>query len=259
MLHLLSKIKGLICGRETTFQKKSDSPTSCGAIKPIIPIITVAVRNSRVDIEVKNLLKKATALKSKRELHKAIGCLEKADALANRAGIFETKPSGLRIPMYLQLAGRYDEAMTIFSQYLSTDPVDAANIVKHRPIHIRRSSSCQAFSRIYDKMRLVTMRQGMEREAVFFSLVSLAYGFQAVWVSELPHRATFIEASKSRERFMESMTQFKSIYAQPDSLENLYNIFTAYTMQPKKIEPFISCCMSELKLQMDSRFLPELS
>lgn len=246
MSRLFSTLKGFFCGRNTAIQSESGSLT------------TVVVRRTPVDAEVSAMLKKATEFKSKNELHKAIKCLEKADVLANKSGLFSWRPSNLRVPMYLQQANRYDEAMTVFSQYLLTDPANAANMLQHQPIHIRRRSSCNAFADIYDKMRLAATRQGMEREAVFFSLASLVYRFQAEWIGESPHRAVFIETSKSHEHFMKRMKPFKSAYTQSDKLENLYKIFTEYTKQPQKIELFLSCCMSELELQLDNRLLPEL-
>jgi len=68
------------------------------------------------------LLKEATKKKNEKDLAGAIDCLREAYKLMAQSSISYPIETFLRLPLYLQQAGRYDESVTEFEKLLKTSP-----------------------------------------------------------------------------------------------------------------------------------------
>jgi len=108
------------------------------------------------------LLKEATALKKEGNLDAAITKLRQAyDAISTTNVTYDVKPF-LRLPMYLQEAGRNDEAWKELNNLLLGFP----NQLKSEEV------LPMTHSIIYDKMRLFLQREKKFEKAVLFSVFS---------------------------------------------------------------------------------------
>ncbi len=130
--------------------------------------ISIEVNRSHEREKAARLGREATALKSSGDMDVAIQCLREVKRLmvANPSGC--TVQQWLRLPLYLQLAGRFDEAMGEFQELLASPPLardlratgrrleskDVLNMLLHSD-----------FAAIYDKMRLACRREGLTEEA----------------------------------------------------------------------------------------------
>ena len=119
-----------------------------------------------------DLLKRATAEKKRGDIEAAIATLRQAYELMNRE-VYGVEPY-LRVPMYLQAAGRTDEAMDelwrLIEIYDTGGGVD---------LHFQHS--------IYDKMRLVLQRAGRRDEAVKYGVFSSLLWARALIVQNRWH------------------------------------------------------------------------
>lgn len=106
------------------------------------------------------LLKLATSYKYDGDVKEAIRCLR----------FFKKKPhdetsgipisSHLRLPLYLQEAGFFDEAMKEFNDLLRGVDSYVDDVFNHQPLKIRRMLAHARNYSIYDKMRLACEREG---------------------------------------------------------------------------------------------------
>lgn len=120
------------------------------------------VSTSRVD-PIKKLLQQATAEKKSGNIEDAICTLQEAYREISRTSIDYTIDAFLRLPHYLQLANRPDEAWREFNRLL----------VEGYPNQFRTSELLPMdHSVIYDKMRLFLQREHRSREAVKFGIFS---------------------------------------------------------------------------------------
>lgn len=110
-----------------------------------------------IDEESAELLREATRLKSEKDWNGAIEALKKADA--------RTGTVGVRLPLYLQQAGRFEEAMAGFNKLLAEVESQAAKNFSHHPERFWKGFSYFPRSNIYDKMRLACKRQKLPEEA----------------------------------------------------------------------------------------------
>ena len=142
--------------------KRGRAPTQhCPAISFELVADTTPSRSSI-------LLKQATAKKKGGDLDAAILLLREAYAEIAQTGAIEKPATFLRLPMYLQEAGRPDEAWGEFN----------AMLAGHYPLDMRDPAFAPLWqSQIYDKMRLFLQREKKNDKAVFFGVLSyLAYG-----------------------------------------------------------------------------------
>lgn len=109
------------------------------------------------------LLKQATTFKRAGDIDSAIGALRQAYAIIAKGQIVYGVDPFLRLPLYLQEAGRNDEAWMEFNKlilegYPNQLPNAGVRAMEH--------------SKIYDKMRLFLNREGRNEESVIYGVLS---------------------------------------------------------------------------------------
>jgi len=110
------------------------------------------------------LLKQATAFKRAADIDSAIETLREAYMSISRGQIVYGVDPFLRLPLYLQEAGRNDEAWMEFNKL----------ILEGYPNQLRNAGvRAMEHSRIYDKMRLFLHREGRNEESVVYGVLSL--------------------------------------------------------------------------------------
>ena len=110
-----------------------------------------------IDEETAALKREATKLKDIGDWDGAIAALKKA---RDRTG-----SDDLRLPVFLQQAGKFDEAIAEFNRMLSGADEQYAIEFSHQPEFIQRGQALHAKAAIYDKMRLACKRQKLSDEA----------------------------------------------------------------------------------------------
>lgn len=133
-------------------------------------------------------LRGATELRSEGLLNDAIEQLIHFERLAAAGKVDYTVASFLRLPMYLQEAGRRDEAWEKFYKLL-----------KHGYPNRSKIADIWLFERstIYDKMRLFLQRDGNNLLAVHFGILSYAHSLSALRAQS---RGQELEASQAPEK-----------------------------------------------------------
>lgn len=106
-----------------------------------------------VDEEAAALNREATQWKKSGDWDKAIAALQKISGGA-----------GLRLPSFLQQAGRFEEAMEEFNRLLGEVDANAADMFSHQPEFIQKGQALHVKATIYDKMRLACKRQKLPDE-----------------------------------------------------------------------------------------------
>lgn len=126
---------------------------------------TIKVATSELDEKIARLHREATACKDAGDWGGAIDRLTDAVALMERSGISYPDERWLRLGIFLQQAGRFDDAMRYFERMLNDtdrriakESSHCSELVQRRFGHIRRAH-------IYDKMRLACRRQGKPEDA----------------------------------------------------------------------------------------------
>ncbi|MEW8437705.1 MAG: hypothetical protein AB2689_06065 [Candidatus Thiodiazotropha taylori] len=114
------------------------------------------------------LNKEATVLKKQGNIEAAIDRLKQAYAEASKTEIKVTVEDYLRLPAFLQIAGRNDEAWSWFNKLI------------HQFL-----SDNMSLSRIYDKMRLFRQRENQYKDAIKYAVLSKMY-----WCMGLNHQVT---------------------------------------------------------------------
>jgi hypothetical protein len=78
----------------------------------------------------------------------------------------------LRLPLFLQQAGRFDEAMLEFGELIAEMKPRIAREFGHATANVRRSVVSSELSRLYDKMRLACQREKLAAEAERYATLS---------------------------------------------------------------------------------------
>lgn len=123
------------------------------------------------------LLPRATEYKKAGDLDRAIATLRKAYARIAAGRISYSVQTFLRLPMYLQAAGRRDEAWAEFMRLLEEG-------YPHQPDH--PASRLFDRAKIYDKMRLFLQCDGQALEAVKFALLAYLASIQGNALQDKP-------------------------------------------------------------------------
>lgn len=127
------------------------------------------------DKEISELSGKATQFYGDKEWDRAIECLEKVRALLRDNTTIYPIATWLRLPLFLQQAGRFEEAMRQFDKLLAEVDAMAAKNFSHHPEFIQEMHACSDKSAIYDKMRLACKRQKIMEEAEKYEDLSNQY------------------------------------------------------------------------------------
>lgn len=120
------------------------------------------------------LLKVATRKKDEKDIEGAISCLEEAYMLMAQSTISYPIETFLRLPLYLQQAGRYAESVEEFEKLLTNTSAKIAKEFSH--ISSKRQNGLAAMERaiIFDKMRLAAQREKQFTYAAYYQVISLA-------------------------------------------------------------------------------------
>lgn len=129
--------------------------------------------NTAEEEEAKKLLKEATKLKDQKDLESAILCLRKAYDLMADSSISYSTTTYLRLPLYLQQAGHFEESIDEFETLLNETPDKIARELSHISKTNQKGLSYMSYSTIYDKMRLVYQREKYFNEAIYYQILSI--------------------------------------------------------------------------------------
>ncbi len=110
-----------------------------------------------------DLLKEATSAKKAGNIDKAITILKKAYKAISKDVIIYSPQTFLRLPLYLQEAGKPEEAWKEFQLLLNKGYPNQNNDTQLMPMD---------HSIIYDKMRLFLQREGKNIEAIKYGIFS---------------------------------------------------------------------------------------
>jgi len=163
----------------------------------------VSVRE-KTDSEEKSsdLLKEATKKKNEKDLDGAVACLREAYKLMAQSSISYPVETYLRLPLYLQQAGRYKESIVEFETLLRNSPDKIArefsNITKKK----QKGLSAMECAAIYDKMRLASQREKYFSHAVYYQVLSSAS--RAVGL-KLQERNEELNDFKERELWLDGL------------------------------------------------------
>lgn len=117
--------------------------------------------NSRISV----LHREATQLKDSGEWDKAIAALQEAQELMRKSDEIHTIERWLRLPIFLQQGGRFDEAMQEFNRLLDELNDRTADEFDHQPEFIQRGATYHQRAAIYNKMKVACKRQKLPEEA----------------------------------------------------------------------------------------------
>jgi tetratricopeptide (TPR) repeat protein len=126
-----------------------------------------ASMTATIDEETSELKREATRLKNVGDWDGAIAALIKAKD--------RTDSDDLRLPIFLQQAGKFDEAMIEFNRILSRVDEQYSREFSHQPVFIQQGQALHAKATIYDKMRLACKRQKLSDEASRYAAICEEY------------------------------------------------------------------------------------
>ncbi|WP_171694570.1 hypothetical protein [Methylomonas sp. ZR1] len=159
-------------------------PTSRKVIQPgekigaTIATSNIVITKNPIDERIAALHREATQHKVF-DWDAAVACLQEANDLMRRHGGIYDIERWLRLPVFLQQAGRFQEAMQVFNQLLNdVEPRVRAEFSHTSPTTINKHIHLH-YQKIYDKMRMACKREKRLEEATQFGAMSLKHGEQA--------------------------------------------------------------------------------
>lgn len=130
-----------------------------------IKITAQVFAKSRRDSRISVLHRDATKLKDLGEWDKAIDALQEAQELMRKSDELHTMESWLRLPIFLQQGGRFDEAMQEFNRLLGEVDSRTAQEYSHHPEFMQHGATHHRRAAIYNKMKVACRRQKLPEEA----------------------------------------------------------------------------------------------
>lgn len=135
----------------------------------------IVSEGSLIDKEISELEKEATTHAVK-DWDKAIACLEQVKILKKKAGFTYSFKSYLRLPDYLQQAGRMEDALIEFEELISETPdrvfasiIDKKEYSLELKKEIQKQQEYQQLSEIYKKMALTYKREKQEYQQEYYN------------------------------------------------------------------------------------------
>lgn len=116
------------------------------------------------DPETAALLREATQWSNANDLDRAITCLRQANARMKVSPVSYPIQAWLRLPLYLQKAGRYDEAVTEFVRLSDEATGRIARAFSHQSKAKQQVFVRQELAVIRDKIRLAQEREAKRQE-----------------------------------------------------------------------------------------------
>lgn len=115
------------------------------------------------DPETAALLRDATQWSDAKDWDRAIACLRQANAKMKISPVSYPIQTWLRLPLYLQKAGRYEESMTEFAKISDETEARTARAYSHQSKAKQRVIAKQEQDIIREKMRLAQERETKQR------------------------------------------------------------------------------------------------
>lgn len=143
---------------------------------------------------ISDLNKRATALKRAGDLAGAVDALRQVRALLPHSFSTVTPEAWLRLPLFLQQVGQFDEAAREFGWLLSiVDEWTAADHPEEKQ-SVRDAFAHASRATIYDKMRVAYKREGRANEARDFGVLAQKHSsahdrFLRAWMKTLQAKA----------------------------------------------------------------------
>ncbi len=135
----------------------TDSPPKPAPIKaPELPVLSTDP--AAIDLEISALHKRATQLKGD-DWPGAISALEKAAILDAAHNRWNDMARMVRLPTFLQQAGRFDEAMAEFERLIERVPIYVQEHAGAANELSRSATLHREYEVLYDKMRLACKRE----------------------------------------------------------------------------------------------------
>jgi tetratricopeptide (TPR) repeat protein len=125
--------------------------------------------------EASQMLKEATQLKKDGDLSSAITKLKQAEEAIHRSEVDYGIETFLRLPMYLQAAGRSDEAIQRLNQLLQEHSEPWGREVRFDKRGIYPMHLDIARGSVYDKLRLVLKRDNQPEKALPYGVLADTY------------------------------------------------------------------------------------
>lgn len=111
------------------------------------------------DDETASLLRQATAFADSKLWDEAIDALYSANKRMCTSPVSYPIETWLKLPLYLQRAGRFDESMRVFDQIDTETPVRVARFLGHASAQERRQSTIRQRAVIREKRMLAVTRE----------------------------------------------------------------------------------------------------
>ena len=145
--------------RENGIVTYETAPRKIGEVAGIEVTTNFFIWKGEEDEKIAELNRRATQFKDAKEWDKAIECLQKAQLRMKKSPTWNPIESWLRLPLFLQQAGRFDEAMEQFDWLLGE--VDEWHAVgySHRPKSVQKKLANAAREIILGKIELAKRRE----------------------------------------------------------------------------------------------------
>lgn len=146
--------------------------------KQVAEVMGVKITSSIIinrDEETAELHREATRLKDAGDWDGAVAALQKAQERMRKSNFSHTTESWVRLPLFLQQAGRFEEAMTEFNRLL--DEVDdlMAKEFSHQPERFWAGFAYYPRVVIYNKMKVACKRQKLPDDAAKYEALRDEY------------------------------------------------------------------------------------
>jgi hypothetical protein len=170
------------------------------------------------------LLKQATEQKRHGDIRAAIQSLRQAYQQIEQGNIVYGVDPFLRLPLYLQAAGRNDEAWSEFNRLISKGyPNQLKNFEVQTMEH----------SKIYDKMRLFLQRENKSDKAVQFGVLSELSWIRGLY---LQNRASELQHSVSEQTIRKTLEPLLKKARRPELTNRLVRVVLDEVQNPASID-----------------------
>jgi hypothetical protein len=141
------------------------------------------------------LLRDATAKHSDKDFNGAVICLSQAYKLMRDSSIIHPIEAYLRLPLYLQKAGRFEESKQKFDVLLAEVDSRVAREFDHQDSQTRKGLAAMEKRGIYKAMSTAYYRERKSNQGILFALLS-----HASWCVGLKYQKRDQELSSSRSK-----------------------------------------------------------
>jgi len=146
------------------------------------------------ELRAQSLLKEATEKHDANDLRGAMSCLRKAYTFLEKSSGSYPIETYLRLPLYQQKAGLFQEALESFNALLQSATVQVARDFSHQDAITQLSLVAMNRHIIYDKMRVACKREKRPKLVALYGLLSHASWCEGL---HLQKRADELSVAKS--------------------------------------------------------------